>query len=227
MPLSMLPVDDHVPLAGSYNSAVVGSDSAPLPPTTSTRPSRSRSCFVSRPRRAHRPGWDPGASRTRGEGSELQMVSADTLGLGDVASGDAVAIATTDGSGTGGTTDGSRSRPEPAANAPPTSNRAAAAKSVMPGRRPDRRAVPLASRRRSRASTVRSSAALPDALSGPRGGDLRGRRRRAHACRTSATGIGSSASAVRRCASADFSWVLMVFGLTSSTSATVSTGRSR
>ena len=47
--------------------------------------------------------------------------AADSLGLGDVASGDAVATAITDGSGTGGTTVGSRRRPEPAANAPPTS----------------------------------------------------------------------------------------------------------
>ena len=40
--LSMLPVADQVPVAGSYSSAEDGSDSAPLPPTTSTRPSRSR-----------------------------------------------------------------------------------------------------------------------------------------------------------------------------------------
>ena len=69
--------------------------------------------------------------------------AADSLGLGDVASGDAVATAITDGSGTGGTTVGSRRRPEPAANAPPTSNRAAAARRVMPRPRPDRRATPL------------------------------------------------------------------------------------
>ena len=113
---------------------------------------------------------------------------------------------------------------------PPTPHRrarAAAASSVMPRPRADRRATPLASRRRSRASTVRSSGSAPSAPSGPRAGDVRARRRRAHACRTSATGIGSSARAVRRCARADFSWVSMVFGLTWSTSATVSTGRSR
>ena len=62
---------------------------------------------------------------------------ANMLGLGDVASGDVVATATTDGAVTGGTTDGSRRMPEPAAKAPPTSNRAAAARSVTPRPRPN------------------------------------------------------------------------------------------
>ena len=58
--------------------------------------------------------------------------AADSLGLGDVASGDAVATAITDGSGTGGTTVGSRRRPEPAASAPPATSRVAQRLSAAP-----------------------------------------------------------------------------------------------
>ena len=132
--------------------------------------------------------------------------AADSLGLGDVASGDAVATATTDGSGTGGTTVGSRSRPEPAANAPPTSNRAAAASSVMPRPRPDRRADPLASRRsRHGRSTVRSSGQRSRSLPRTREATFE-LRRRVSAWRTSATEQ-RRARAVRRCPRADFSRV--------------------
>ena len=68
----------------------------------------------------------------------------------------------------------------------------------------------------------------PRVVRSARGGvGARSRRRRAQACRTSARMTVSSANAARRCASAVFNWVLIVFGLTSRISATVSTGRSR
>ena len=63
----MFPVADQVPVSGSYNSAEV-SFSSSEPPATSTRPSRSRTACVAIARRAHRPGGDPDACRTRDGG---------------------------------------------------------------------------------------------------------------------------------------------------------------
>src|SRR6188474_1306801 len=106
----MLPVADHVPLAGSYSSAEVSSDSPPLPPTKSTWPSRS--CTAACPGRGV--PIDPVRIQTPpgpATGTGLADGAADSLGLGNVASGDAVATAITEGSGTGGTTVGRRRRP--------------------------------------------------------------------------------------------------------------------
>src|SRR4029453_12191485 len=115
----MFPGVDLVPLAGSYNSAVAGLDSSGLipppyaprsrPPTTRTRPSRSRTAACSErgvpmvPVAIQAPPG-PAAGSGLADGSER------SLGPGDVAGGDAVAIRPEDG-GTGGGTDGNRRVP--------------------------------------------------------------------------------------------------------------------
>src|SRR4029079_5397504 len=116
---SGLPVADQVPVTGSYSSAVCPpAPSLESPPMASTRPSRSRTRLPSpgliiEPVRIHAP---PGPSTETG----LAEGRASSLGLGILASGDAIAIGPADGAVTGGTTTGcGRRTPDPTARTPP------------------------------------------------------------------------------------------------------------
>ncbi len=124
-----------------------------------------RPCQVEADRgRRRRLGW-PSAS-----GLAMRWHDADAIVAGDsVAAGDAVATTANDGPGTGGTTDGIRRTPEPTANAPPTISSAAAARSVMPRPRPNRRAGREEARRRRVGPPLPSIAAraIASASNGP------------------------------------------------------------
>ena len=136
----MLPVSVQDPAPGSYSSAEPSAaPESPLrPPATSTLPSGSSVAVwslrevIMLPVVVHEAavgGTTAGVSVGAGDGA--------TVGLG---LGSAVGFVTATGSvgaGTGGTSDGSFTKPEPAAAAPPTSSRAAAASShVRRGARP-------------------------------------------------------------------------------------------
>ena len=131
---TMLPVAVHVPVTGSYSSAEARALSPFRPPMTSTLPSGSGTAaksdrgVIMLPVAVHdgaRGGTAIGVAVGAGEG---EIVGPGVSAAGDVRLGRRRGT----GAGSGGTSDGSRTRPEPAATAPPTSSRAAAAKSVMP-----------------------------------------------------------------------------------------------
>ena len=46
LPVTIPPVDDHVPLTGSYNSVAESAPPVPMPPQTSTLPLGQLSCSV-------------------------------------------------------------------------------------------------------------------------------------------------------------------------------------
>jgi hypothetical protein len=128
--VAVLPVAVQDRLPGSYSSADM--PLALSPPATSTLPSGSSvAVWPLRASIIDPPALHPGIL---GVGEDMMA------GLGDSSPGDGVGMTATEGTGPGGTDNGSRSRPEPTAAAPPTSNRAAAARRVIPRPRPNRRA---------------------------------------------------------------------------------------
>src|SRR5215212_601940 len=97
----------------------------------------SRATFVHA--RSRLAGVGDGASEALAVGLGVVLGVGVVIASGDgVVAGDGAVTRPIDGAGAGGVTDGGRRIPEPAANAPPTTSRAAAAKSVMPRPRPNR-----------------------------------------------------------------------------------------
>src|SRR4051812_31279213 len=99
----------------------------------------SRATFVHA--RLRLPGVGEGASEALGVGVVIGVGVA-IAGGDEVVIGDDVVTRPNDGAGAGGLTVGGRRMPEPAANAPPTTSSAAAARSVMPRPRTNRPAGP-------------------------------------------------------------------------------------